>query len=227
MTNTPDAAMTMIVATVDWWAAATRAAVVAGSLVIWFLTQKWIAAGAVPGAGIVDRVHLATARWHAWFAASPRAANVALTTSSLCIDVIGLALIGVSIFGASFAPFLAVLLVFVARQISQTLCGLPSPPGMIWRDPGMPTLLVTYKVSNDFFFSGHTALAVLGATEAVRLGPAWLAAIAIIMACAEAVIVLILRAHWTLDVITGAIAALLASDIAHRLAPAIDGWLTH
>ena len=45
---------------------------------------------------------------------------------------------------------------------------------MIWRSPGVPSLLVTYGVSNDLFFSGHTALAVYGAIELGRWGgPAW------------------------------------------------------
>ena len=42
---------------------------------------------------------------------------------------------------------------------------------MIWRNPGFPSLLVTYGVSNDFFISGHTAIAVLGAIAASKLGP--------------------------------------------------------
>jgi len=36
---------------------------------------------------------------------------------------------------------------------------------MIWRHPGIPSLLVTYDVATDFFFSGHTAIAVLASIE--------------------------------------------------------------
>jgi membrane-associated phospholipid phosphatase len=38
-------------------------------------------------------------------------------------------------------------------------------------------------------------------------------------------IVLVLRAHYTLDVITGALAAWFAVDLAARLAPALDALL--
>ena len=107
-----------------------------------------------------------------------RAANAALITSSIFIDLFGLSLIGAAIFGPTFAPFLAILIVFGLRQICQGLCTLPPPPGIIWRNPGFPALLVTYDVGNDFFFSGHTALAVLGALQAAYLGPPWLAVIA-------------------------------------------------
>src|SRR3974377_2570935 len=36
--------------------------------------------------------------------------------------------------------------------------------------PGFPSLLVTYGVANNYFFSGHTGIAVLGAAELVRPG---------------------------------------------------------
>src|SRR3989442_6441970 len=43
---------------------------------------------------------------------------------------------------------------------------------MIWRRPGFPSLLVTYGTAGDLFFSGHTAIAVYGGVELVRLrGP--------------------------------------------------------
>ena len=102
---------------------------------------------------------------------------------------------------------------------------MPPPPGIIWRNPGFPALLVTYGVSNDFFFSGHTALAVLGALEAAYFGPPWLAIITACIALGEMLIVLVLRAHYTLDVLAGALAAFLAAEVAGKVSPALDAWL--
>ena len=46
---------------------------------------------------------------------------------------------------------------------------------MMWNNPGVPSLLVTYETTNDFFFSGHTAIAVLGCIELIRYRPhSWL-----------------------------------------------------
>jgi hypothetical protein len=90
------------------------------------------------------------------------------------------------------------LLVFALRQIAQLTCALPMPSGMIWRHPGVPSLLVTYNVANDYFFSGHTAIAVLGAIEVAKIAPAWVALAAAVVACLEALTVLVLRAHWTM-----------------------------
>ena len=87
-------------------------------------------------------------------------------------------------------------------------------------------MLVTYGVSNDLFFSGHTALAVLGAIEAFQLAPPWLGWTAVVIAALEASVVLVLRAHYTLDIIAGALAAWWASSMAAWLAPFADRWLS-
>lgn len=52
-----------------------------------------------------------------------------------------------------------------------TQVSFPIPSSMLFRDPGIPKLLTTYHVSNDFFFSGHTAFTAMGAFELIR----WLA----------------------------------------------------
>ena len=214
-----------VIAMIHWAAVGERLAVVVGALLLWFWTQALIGRKAAPTNGIGDLVHELTARWHGYFVANPRAANTALIVSSLFIDLIGLSLIGAAIFGPTFAPFLAILIVFALRQICQAFSTLPPPPGIIWRNPGFPALLVTYAVGNDFFFSGHTALAVLGAIEAANYGPTWLAVIAAVIATGEVLIVLVLRAHYTLDVVAGALAAFVAADAAGRLATMVDGWL--
>ncbi len=200
-----------------------RLAVIAVALVIWFWTQKLIALKIDAEPGIGDWVHRLTAGWHRYFMTHEKAADRALIISSLCIDVLGISLIAVAVFGQSFAPFIGIIIVFSLRQISQLCCTLPPPPGIIWRDPGFPTILVTYNVGNDFFFSGHTALAVLGAIEICRIGPWWFGAIAVLVALGEALIVLVLRAHYTMDVIAGAFAAWFAADMAARIAPWVDG----
>ncbi|MES2437794.1 MAG: phosphatase PAP2 family protein [Verrucomicrobiota bacterium] len=201
-----------------------RVAVIATALVIWFWTQKLIARNSAGPAGIGDGVHRLTAGWHRHLTTHGKSADQTLVVSSFCIDVLGLSLIATSIFGKTFAPFLGILIVFSLRQISQLCCTLPPPPGIIWRDPGFPTVLVTYEVGNDFFFSGHTALAVLGAIEICHLGPWWLEAAAIAVALGEALVVLVLRAHYTMDVVAGAFAAWFAADMAGRIAPWVDGW---
>jgi len=112
--------------------------------------------------------------------------------------------------------------VFGLRQICQGLCALPPPDGIIWRDPGFPSLVVTYGVGNDFFFSGHTAIAVLGAVELARLGRRWLVPVALAIVVFQSAVVLVLRAHYTMDVFTGIVTALLVAVLVADLAPPCD-----
>ena len=85
---------------------------------------------------------------------------------------------------------------------------------MLWRNPGVPSLLVTYGVGNDYFISGHTAIAVLGAIEIARIGPLWLGITAGVVALLEATTVIVLRAHYTMDVLAAACAAWCAATAA-------------
>jgi membrane-associated phospholipid phosphatase len=88
---------------------------------------------------------------------------------------------------------------------------------MIWHDPGFPSLLVTYGVTNDFFFSGHTAIAVFGASELARLHKTWLTVCAILVVLMEVAAVIVLRAHYTMDVFTGLLAALCVASLSEPL----------
>ena len=202
-----------------------RAAAIAVGLVLWFWSQAWLSRKAPKREGLGDVLHDLTAPWNAWLQAHPRAADGLLIGSSAFIDLFGLFMIGMSVFGPSLRPFIALLSLFVLRQACQAVCTLPFPPGMIWRHPGFPSLLVTYGTSNDFFFSGHTAIAVLGAIEVAHLGHPALAAAAAVVAGLEMLTVLVLRAHYTMDLFAAAAAAWCATDVARWAAPALDAWL--
>ncbi len=200
----------------------SRLGTVVAALVIWFWTQSLIGGKAPAGEGIGDALHRLTAPWHARLLAQPSTANRLLIASSFFIDIFGVSLIGLAVFGATMRPLIALIGLFSLRQICQAISTLPPPPGIIWRNPGFPSLLVTYGVSNDFFFSGHTGIAVLGAIEVWQHGPVWLGVCAATVAVLEAVVVIVLRAHYTLDVVAGALAAWFAVDVAAQLTPAID-----
>ena len=195
-------------------------------LAIWFWTQSWLGARTAPEAGVGDALHNLTAGWNAYFTQHASAANLLLILSSALIDALGVFLLGSWLFGGSVRPFLGLVMLMALRQIAEALCSLPVPPGMIWHYPGFPSLLVTYHVANDFFFSGHTAIAVFGALELSRFRRTWLTCGAILLVLFEVSTVLILRAHYTMDVFTGILAALSIARMSERLAPALDRFLT-
>jgi hypothetical protein len=191
-------------------------------LALWFWTQWLIGARTAPASGIGDALHNLTARLNAYFAQSTIAANALLIASSALIDALGLFLVGRWLLGGSIRPFFGLFLLMTLRQLMQSICALPPPPNMIWHDPGFPSLLVTYHVANDFFFSGHTAIAVFGAVELSRLRWRWLTIAAFLIVVFEIATVLILRAHYTMDVFTGILAALWIARLSERISPGLD-----
>ena len=213
-----------------WPVIAVRVGFVGAGIGLWFWTQAVLGkrvpkvAHEVP---LTDGIHELTARFHYRYATNVAAGNRLLIASSLVIDLLGTYILGTAILGESIRPYLGLVMVFALRQICQMLCPLPAPAGMVWRYPGVPAILVTYGTANDLFFSGHTAIAVYGAaTLAGHWGP-WGLALGLAVALFEAITVLILRAHYTMDVFTGIVCALWVYTLSGSLAPNVDALIRH
>jgi hypothetical protein len=205
-----------------WRALGVRIVLTVTVLVLWFWTQSLIGSRPAPGTGIGDMLLLWTTPINHYLGEHLAICNALLIASSGIIDLLAIFLLGSWIFGRTVRPFLGLILVLGLRQLMQALVALPKPPGGLWHYPGFPSLLVTYSVGNDFFFSGHTALAVFGATELIRRGKPWLSALAVAIIIFEISTVLVLRAHYTMDVFTGLVTALLVASFVERLSAPID-----
>src|SRR4051794_39127501 len=213
-----------------WPVIGVRGGLVVAGIAAWYWTQS-VLGKRVPKVAyevpLTDGVHVLTARIHHRYFTNEAAGNRLLILSSLVIDLLGIYLIGSAIFGVSIRPYLGLVLVFALRQICQMLCPLPAPSGMVWRYPGVPAILVTYGTANDLFFSGHTAIAVYGAATLAGHWGTWGLVAGLLIALFEAGTVLVLRAHYTMDVFTGIIAALWVYSISGALAPHVDGMTRH
>jgi hypothetical protein len=215
--------MNTSVAHSPWW---SHLLFVAAGLGLWFWTQNLIGEQQHERGTIGDTVHVLLAAPNLYLQTHRSSASVLLIASSAVIDVLGIFLLLRSVFGPTLRPFLGLLLLFGMRQICQMLTTLDPPVGMVWHDPGFPSLLVTYHVATDFFFSGHTGIAVLGAVELARWGGRRWLWVGLAIVAFEATTVLLLRAHYTMDVFTGAVAARYATLLAERIAPWCDATLS-
>jgi len=213
-----------------WPVIGVRFGFVVAGIVLWYVTQELLAKR-VPKVGyevpLTDGMHVLTARIHHRYFTNVNAGNRLLIISSLVIDLLGAYLLCTAIFGSSIRPYVGLVMVFALRQICQMLCPLPAPSGMVWRYPGVPAILVTYGTANDLFFSGHTAIAVYGAATLAGHFGHWGLALGLAIAVFEAVTVLVLRAHYTMDVFTGIICALWVYSLSGMIAPWVDGMIRH
>ena len=73
----------------------------------------------------------------------------------------------------------------------------------------MSSLFVTYGVGNDFFFSGLTALIMYGSMAVAMRGAPALRVAAVLLVVFQRIVVILLRAHWTMDGVAGPFAALI------------------
>jgi hypothetical protein len=178
-----------------------RMGIVLSGFLLWHLSQKFIANSFKEEDLLVDRVHIWTKDWNLFIHSHLNVARAVLIASSVMIDLVTLWVIWISLTGPSFVPFFGLMILFAYRQLSQVLCGLPKPDGMYWKHPGVPSLFVTYHVGNDFFFSGHTALALYGAIQLYAHHGPWIVPLAAFFVVFEVMTVLVLRAHWTMDVL--------------------------
>lgn len=191
----------------------------------WHITQHFIQIKGAPTCGIWDVFQ----NWTLWFNVlckeHPRLANVVLIVSTFWIDFSALFLFGRSLWGAGSRPLIALGLFLLFRQILQFIISLPLPSQIIWHDPGFPALLVTYKVSNDLYFSSHTGLAMLATIEFKRMGNQFFKYFAYFMLFFEIWTVIALQIHYTTDVYTAVVTVFLVSWIANRAAPKFDASL--
>jgi hypothetical protein len=209
-----------------WPMVGVRVGLVVAGIAAWYWTQALLGKRIPKVAhelSLTDGIHLLTARIHKRYATNVAAGNRLLIISSLVIDLLGAYLLCTAIFGASIRPYLGLVIVFALRQICQMLCPLPAPSGVVWRYPGVPAILVTYGTANDFFFSGHTSIAVYGAATLAGHWGLWGLVLGLAIATFEAITVLILRAHYTMDVFTGIVCALWVYSLTGTIAPWVDG----
>ena len=203
-----------------------RLVVASVSIAAWFWTQSLIGRRAPLSSGLGDGLHLLSAPLNLYLVQHLSAANALLIASSGLVDLLAMFVLAEWLFGRSVRPLLGLVIVVGLRQVVEGLCALPTPNNMVWHYPGFPSLLVTYSVANDYFFSAHTAIAVFAATELARLGRRWLKVLSVVIVVFEGATVLVLRAHYTMDVFTAIIAALYAAHLAERISPTLDRKLS-
>jgi hypothetical protein len=93
----------------------------------------------------------------------------------------------------------------------------------LWKNPGIPSISVSYFPTNDYFFSGHVGLPALIALECRKLGFRKIMYLAIFTIFVEAFTLHVARAHYCIDLITGVIVAHYIFIITDKYIHIIDG----
>lgn len=168
---------------------------------------------------ITDEVHRLTGFINTYLNEHKPISTILLILTSLEVDILTLFIFFHSIFSKSARLVIGLVILMLLRQICQMLVLLPFPQGLIWYDPHFPTLFVTYEVRNDFFFSGHTALVTYAATAIRQIYKKQKYIVfftwgLILFQCS---VVLVLRAHYFMDVFAAFFVALVVYNFAQKI----------
>lgn len=88
------------------------------------------------------------------------------------------------------------------RQLCQYFTALPLIPGQYWEHPGFPSVFVIYGVGNDYFFSGHTYLAMCATGLLFQSKKRSTRIYAFLFALLEISTVVVLKGHYFMDIYT-------------------------
>mmetsp|Transcript_27607 Transcript_27607/g.27295 ORF Transcript_27607/g.27295 Transcript_27607/m.27295 type:complete len:117 (+) Transcript_27607:429-779(+) len=98
------------------------------------------------------------------------------------------------------------------------------PDDNLWDYPGIPSITVTYLRTTDFFYSGHVGVMVFCALENRHEGNRFLMYLSIFTAFFEFFVLLVLRAHYAVDMFAGIVFAHYFWIISGWVSPYLDRW---
>ena len=153
---------------------------------------------------IDDTLHNATASINQFFHTHPIPRYTLMSIGSICIDTIFL----YSVFDwalnfSSMRVIVCWITFYLIRGIIQFTFEMPFPPGYFWGNPYMPSLIVSYLDTNDFFFSGHVAFPLMTGLHYYYESKQYQYFFCFMTVIIEMFLVLITRVHYSIDIVIG------------------------
>jgi hypothetical protein len=166
---------------------------------LWFLSQNFINYTNNSNK-FEDRTHILTSNIHKILKNNIKLTKYLFILTSLIIDILMSLIIIDYIFNNNSIEVKILIYTIIMRQINQYLVSFPSPNEILWTNPGFPSIFVTYEVTNDYYFSGHTSFAVICGMFLERYKYVLLGRLNIIL---QICILIFTRSHYFPDIITG------------------------
>jgi len=157
---------------------------------------------------IHDEVHVWTSPITLYLAANPMYRNILIVTASLMIDVCTLVLaLRFVLYDKNYKVGLIGISFYLFRGFLQSVFYMKFPSDYIWGHPGVFSITVPYEPANDFFYSGHVGICMICLITFKRTGLKNLTRFALITLVVEFFTLLVTRAHYFIDLVTGIIVA--------------------
>eukprot|EP00359_Climacostomum_virens_P006256 CAMPEP_0204916358 /NCGR_PEP_ID=MMETSP1397-20131031/14189_1 /ASSEMBLY_ACC=CAM_ASM_000891 /TAXON_ID=49980 /ORGANISM="Climacostomum Climacostomum virens, Strain Stock W-24" /LENGTH=194 /DNA_ID=CAMNT_0052088823 /DNA_START=200 /DNA_END=781 /DNA_ORIENTATION=+ len=146
-----------------------------------------------------------------------------LIISSLLMDILALSFFTRFIlYATTWRSIICILMFYGIRGIVQSIFVMEFPDGYIWDYPGFPSLVVTYKDTSDFFYSGHMGFIVFCIFENYHYRNYYLVSLAVVSFMFEFWVLLLTRVHYSIDLLSGIVMGHYCWMLSGMIAPYID-----
>ena len=181
---------------------------------------------------IRDEFFVHTESINQYFADHSQIKNVFLIFCSLCMDITMVTgMVVFVIYGKTWRLPIALIMFYLLRMMVQKLFLLRYPEGYLWSYPGFPSLVVPYGKTNDFFYSGHVGGACVMMLEFRSLANTLrehkvfmrsMQIFAILTIVLQIFLMIFLRGHYSIDMISGLIFGHYFHMVATGVSPSWD-----
>lgn len=157
---------------------------------------------------IEDKLMNASSNVNDYLINNDKVRNALTIISSLFIDIsfLGTAIFWI-LYDRSWRIIFVLILFYGVRAIIQSIFILRFPDGFAFLKPGFPSLIVGYTRSSDFFYSGHIGLPLICALEFSKNDLLAPSIICVFISLFQGIFMLFVRAHYTIDLISGLVFA--------------------
>lgn len=202
------------------------------------LAAASLAPGILPNediACIKDQFFIQTEGINEYFIAHPHLQDAFMILCGLCMDVtMVVGLVVFAVHGKTWRLPMTLGMFYVLRFLIQKTFLMRFPEGYLWRYPGFPSLVVPYGATNDFFYSGHVGGALVMTLEYRTLAKELtkhkmfmrsMQLFGFLTVIFQIFLMIFLRGHYSIDMITGLIVGHYLYIIASLWAPNVDSFL--
>jgi len=155
-----------------------------------------------------DALHEVSAPLNTYFAENAYARHSLLISSSMIVDFLLLSFaVRYVMFGKSCRELVFLVSFYGFRAVIQGLFLMKFPEGLAWDRPPFPSLTVSYALTSDFFYSGHLGVVTFCALENHKAKNYLLAWVSVFSIVFEFFVMVVLRGHYTIDLISGIVFA--------------------
>lgn len=175
---------------------------------------------------IVDKTHIFLNSVNNFFKSTRGFKFGLMIITALIYDIGGVALAYAWImFIKTWRPVVIIVLYLALKLFCQYIFIMKYPDDNLWEFPGFPSLLISYKHSNNFFFSGPVGLSIIFGYELTKLDSKVYRTIGWIVYSNIALQVFLdlsIRSHYFIDIVAGYFAAHYLILVADSIYPYFD-----